>query len=33
LGMLSANLNKGTAAVAHLQQFETTKDKVFKQPK
>jgi len=33
LGMLSANLNKGTAAVAHLQQFETTKNKVFKQPK
>jgi hypothetical protein len=33
LGMLSVNLNKGTAAVAHLQQFETTKDKVFKQPK
>ena len=33
LGMLSVNLNKGTAAVAHLQQFETTKNKVFKQPK
>lgn len=33
LGMLSANLNKGTVAVAHLQQFETTKNKVFKQPK
>ena len=33
LGMLSANLNKGTVAVAHLQQFEATKNKVFKQPK
>lgn len=33
LGLLSANLNKGTVAVAHLQQFETTKNKVFKQPK
>jgi anti-sigma-K factor RskA len=33
LQMLSTNLNKGTAAVAHLQQFETTKNKVFKQPK
>ena len=33
LGMLSANLNKGTVAVAQLQQFETTKNKVFKQPK
>ena len=33
LGMLSANLNKGTVAISHLQQFETTKNKVFKQPK
>jgi len=33
LGMLSANLNKGTIAVSHLQQFETTKNKIFKQPK
>ena len=33
LGMLSANLNKGTVAISHLQQFETTKSKVFKQPK
>ncbi len=33
LGMLSANLNKGTVAVAHLEQFEETKNKIFKQPK
>ena len=33
LGMLSANLNKGTIAVAQLQKFETTTNKIFKQPK
>ena len=31
--MLSANLNKGNAAIAQLQYFENTKNKVFKQPK
>ena len=31
--MLSANLNKGNAAIAQLQHFENTKNKVFKQPK
>lgn len=33
LEMLSANLNKGTVAVTHLEQFEETKNKIFKQPK
>jgi len=33
LGMLSQNLNKGTVAIHQLQQFETTKNKIFKQPK
>lgn len=33
LGMLSENLNKGTVAITHLQQFEETKNKIFKQPK
>ncbi len=33
LGMLSANLNKGTVAISQLQEFETTKSKIFKQPK
>ena len=33
LGMLSQNLNKGTDAIYQLQQFETIKNKIFKQPK
>ncbi|REE81770.1 hypothetical protein BX611_1306 [Lutibacter oceani] len=32
-GMLAANLNKGNVAIAQLQYFENTKNKVFKQPK
>ena len=32
-GMLSNNLNKGTVAIAQLQHFENTKNKIFKQPK
>ncbi len=31
--LLSANLNKGTAAISELQEFETTTNKIFKQPK
>lgn len=31
--MLSANLNKGTVAISQLQEFESTKNKIFKQPK
>ena len=31
--MLSNNLNKGTVAIAQLQHFENTKNKIFKQPK
>jgi hypothetical protein len=31
--MLSANLNKGTAAITELQAFETTTNKILKQPK
>ncbi len=31
--MLSANLNKGTAAISELQEFETTTNKILKQPK
>ncbi|OGS69987.1 MAG: hypothetical protein A3F91_08600 [Flavobacteria bacterium RIFCSPLOWO2_12_FULL_35_11] len=31
--MLSANLNKGTAAISELQEFENTTNKIFKQPK
>ena len=31
--MLSANLNKGTEAITELQEFETTTNKIFKQPK
>ena len=30
--MLSANLNKGTEAISELQEFETTTNKIFKQP-
>ena len=33
LGLLSANLNKGTVAIRELQHFETTTNKVFKQSK
>ncbi|NLP58369.1 hypothetical protein [Lutibacter sp. B1] len=33
LGMLSENLNKGNDAIAQLQEFETTTNKIFKQPK
>lgn len=33
LTMLSKNLNKGNDAIAQLQYFEYTKNKVFKQPK
>lgn len=33
LGLLSANLNKGSNAIGQLQHFETTTNKVFKQPK
>ncbi len=31
--MLSTNLNKGNVAIAQLQHFENTKNKIFKQPK
>lgn len=31
--MLSANLNKGTVAISKLQEFETTTNKILKQPK
>jgi hypothetical protein len=31
--LLSANLNKGTAAISELQEFENTTNKIFKQPK
>ncbi|MBK5210013.1 MAG: hypothetical protein JJE44_11020 [Flavobacteriaceae bacterium] len=31
--ILSANLNKGTEAIAELQEFETTTNKILKQPK
>ena len=31
--LLSANLNKGTAAITELQEFENTTNKIFKQPK
>jgi len=31
--MLSANLNKGTAAISELREFETTTNKILKQPK
>jgi anti-sigma-K factor RskA len=31
--LLSANLNKGTAAISELQEFETTTNKILKQPK
>lgn len=31
LSMLSTNLQKGTAAIGELQEFETTKNKIFKQ--
>ena len=31
--MLAANLNKGNVAIAQLQYFEDTKNKIFKQPK
>jgi len=30
--MLSANLNKGTAAISELQEFENTTNKILKQP-
>jgi len=33
LDLLSTNLNKGTVAIAQLQHFENTKNKIFKQPK
>lgn len=33
LGLLSENLNKGNQAIAQLQYFEDTKNKIFKQPK
>lgn len=33
LEMLSANLNKGNVAIAQLQHFENTTNKIFKQPK
>ncbi|MBL4745695.1 MAG: hypothetical protein JKY08_04955 [Flavobacteriaceae bacterium] len=33
LRMLASNLNKGTVAIGHLQQFETTKNKVFNSSK
>ena len=32
-GMLSTSLNKGSVAIAQLQHFENTKNKIFKQPK
>ena len=31
--MLSANLNKGTAAITELQEFETSTNKIFNKPK
>ena len=31
--MLATNLNKGNVAIAQLQYFENTKNKIFKQPK
>ena len=31
--LLSANLNKGTAAISELQEFETTTNKIFNKPK
>lgn len=31
--LLSANLNKGNAAISELQTYETTTNKIFKQPK
>jgi len=31
--MLSANLNKGTAAINELQEFETSTNKIFNKPK
>ena len=31
--ILSANLNKGTVAISKLQEFETTTNKILKQPK
>jgi len=31
--ILSANLNKGTEAIVELQEFETTTNKILKQPK
>ena len=31
--MLAVNLNKGNIAIAQLQYFENTKNKIFKQPK
>ncbi|PHS51761.1 MAG: hypothetical protein COB01_09300 [Lutibacter sp.] len=31
--MLAVNLNKGSVAIAQLQYFENTKNKIFKQPK
>ncbi|MCF6181785.1 hypothetical protein [Lutibacter sp.] len=31
LNMLSGNLHKGTVAIGELQEFETTKNKIFKQ--
>lgn len=31
--LLSTNLNKGTVAIAQLQRFEDTTNKIFKQPK
>jgi len=33
LQLLSKNLNKGNEAIAQLQHFENTTDKIFKQPK
>ena len=33
IALLSSSLNKGTVAIAQLQEFETTKNKIFKQPK
>ncbi|WP_299528023.1 hypothetical protein [uncultured Lutibacter sp.] len=33
LELLSANLNKGNVAIAQLQRFEDTTNKIFKQPK
>ncbi|AOW19840.1 hypothetical protein [Urechidicola croceus] len=31
--LLSNNLNKGASAIAYLEQYETTTNKIFKQPK